>query len=159
MNALKSQQASVASSGGGGTGITSSGGGGASSNTTSNTSASNIDDRHDNWRNSSNTVGGSANMGGENSAFKAPAPAMHDISDRLSESSEEINVTTDDEEGGGGGGGVGGCGNSSNRTSLEGLQSPTEGEIRASIQSWREMAALRDLQPLQLTKYHRDRIL
>ncbi|XP_014248839.1 paired box protein Pax-6-like [Cimex lectularius] len=81
-------------------------------------------------------------MGGEHSAFKAPAQ-----DDRLSESSEEINVTDDE-----------------NSRGLGGLHSPNERDLRASIESWREMAGLPGLraaesqQPLQLTKYPRDRV-
>ncbi|CAB0011553.1 unnamed protein product [Nesidiocoris tenuis] len=85
-------------------------------------------------------------MGGEHSAFKAPHS-----DDKMSETSEEINVTDDE-----------------NSRGLDGLASPSERDVRASIESWREMAGLPAnlrpqppelQQPLQLTKYPRDRYL
>ncbi|BES99014.1 PAX [Nesidiocoris tenuis] len=84
-------------------------------------------------------------MGGEHSAFKAPHS-----DDKMSETSEEINVTDDE-----------------NSRGLDGLPSPSERDVRASIESWREMAGLPAnlrpqppelQQPLQLTKYPRDRV-
>lgn len=122
-------------------------------------------------------------MGGENSAFKALVP--HSSSESLdrqngrryasSETSEEINVTTDDEDS-----------NLSHKFEAEEQRltgfvfNPHNGpceeldklgqtDMRASIESWREMSALNAFraqhvppsasQPLPLTKYDRDRVL
>ena len=97
-------------------------------------------------------------MGGENSAFKAP--------DRMSDTSEEINVTDSEDESRHG---------SEVAPTLQRhsptlqqrhspLQQPEQlpriaspADLRASIESWRE-SALR-AEPLQLTKYDRDRAL
>ncbi|XP_014294281.1 paired box protein Pax-6 [Halyomorpha halys] len=90
-------------------------------------------------------------MGGENSAFKAP--------DRMSDTSEEINVTDSEEESRQG---------SEVAVPLHRHSPPQQQEqelprlappadLRASIESWRE-SALR-AEPLQLTKYDRDRAL
>lgn len=139
-------------------------------------------------------------MGGENSAFKSLIPQVNnnnnnnDLCDNQngggsskyasSETSEEINVTTDDEDS-----------NLSNRynmhsqeeqkligfnfgnmngpltTTCEDLAKLAQTDMRASIESWREMAVLNTFrkdqggpptpasQPLQLTKYDRDRVL
>lgn len=131
MNLLKSRRAGAA--GGGGTPQT--------SRTTSETPMSPP------WR----------HMGGEHSAFKAFPQASEVENGRRyasSETSEEINVTTDDEDSNPG-------------------PPDTTGDVRASIESWREMAALSALrgdpslfsspnvfnpatsQPLPLTKHDR----
>ncbi|CAH1400581.1 unnamed protein product [Nezara viridula] len=90
-------------------------------------------------------------MGGENSAFKAP--------DRMSDTSEEINVTDSEEESRQGSEAAVPLHRHSppqpQEQDLPRLAPPAD--LRASIESWRE-SALR-AEPLQLTKYDRDRAL
>lgn len=94
-------------------------------------------------------------MGGENSAFKAP--------DRMSETSEEINVTDSEDESRHG-----------SETSAGPIQQGppppalppragipqafnTPADLRQTIENWRESSMRAE--PLQLTKYDRDRAL
>lgn len=105
-------------------------------------------------------------MGGENSAFKAfPQCSSETENGRRyasSETSEEINVTTDDEDSNLG---------AEDSRAADDLSRLAQTDVRASIQSWREMAALRGdatmfspppslrgdhtSQPLPLTKHDR----
>ncbi|XP_054268667.1 paired box protein Pax-6-like [Macrosteles quadrilineatus] len=72
-------------------------------------------------------------MGGEHSAFKAFPQTATEAERRYasSETSEEINVTTDDEDS-----------NLGEDRGSEELSKLSQADVRASIESWREMAAL-----------------